>query len=87
MVRYPLREYVLTDYKVVTLSYTEQASLVIKAKTNEEAEEVIWDVFSDTAPDLQILSIEECPEHIVADLKQQGTQEELDFNTEVKTIN
>lgn len=76
----------MTDYKVVTLSYTEQASLVIKAKTADEAEEVIWDEFN-TVPDLQILSIEDCPEHIVADLKQQGTQEEFTFNTEGKTIN
>lgn len=64
----------MSDYKVVTLNYTEQASLVIRAKDNEEAEQVIWDEFS-SVPDLQILSIEDAPDDLVADLKAQREEE------------
>ena len=54
----------MTEYKIVTLSYTEQASIVVRAKDNEEAEAAVWDEFPNI-PDLRILSIEEAPEDVV----------------------
>lgn len=64
-------------YKIVTLNYTEQAQLVIKAKDNAEAEEVIWDEFS-KIPDLQIINIEDADEDLVAELKAQREEEEIE---------
>jgi hypothetical protein len=54
----------LTEYKIVNLSYTEQASIVVRAKDNEEAEAAVWDEFPNI-PDLQILSIEDAPPDVV----------------------
>jgi hypothetical protein len=76
----------LNEYKIVTLSYTEQASLVIKANTNDEAEEIVWDEFGETVPDLSIISIEPCPDDVVAELKEQRLEQE-EFNFEPKVLN
>lgn len=62
-------------YKIVTLNYTEQASLVIRADTNEAAEAVIWEDFPNI-PNLQILSIEDAPDELVEELKAQRAEEE-----------
>ena len=63
-------------YKIVTLNYTEQASLVIRADTNEAAEAVIWEDFPNI-PNLQILSIEDAPDELVEELKAQRAEEDV----------
>jgi hypothetical protein len=78
-----LVRHTLNEYKIVTLSYTEQASLVIKAKTNDEAEEIVWDEFGETVPDLSIISIEPCPDDVAAELKEQSAQQEFDLQPKV----
>jgi hypothetical protein len=50
------------------LNFTENASVVVRAKTNEEAETAIWDEFSQI-PDLKIMAIEDAPEDVVAELQ------------------
>lgn len=66
-------------YKIVTLSYTEQASLVIKANDNDEAEQVIWDEFTNI-PDLRILKIEDADDELVEELKAQRIEEQKVLN-------
>lgn len=54
----------LTGFKLVTISYTEQASLVVKAETDEEAQEAILKTF-EYIPGLTIISIEDAPDEVV----------------------
>lgn len=77
----------LTGYKIVSLNYTEQASLVVKASTNEEAEAAIWAEFSHI-PELRIISIEEADEEVVAQVKEVKSERgEEDFIGEKKVLN
>ena len=54
----------MTGFKLVTISYQEQASLIVKASTDEEARENILKTFAHI-PGLEIISIEEAPEEAV----------------------
>lgn len=54
----------MSEYKIVNLSYTEQASILVRAQTNKEAEEAIYEQFPNI-PDIQIVSIEDAPDDVV----------------------
>jgi hypothetical protein len=56
----------LSDYKLVTINYNEQASLVVKADTEEEARAHVLKTFA-YIPGLEIVSVEDAPEEIVAE--------------------
>lgn len=62
-------------YKVVNVSFSETASIVIKADTPEQAEELLWENFSHI-PDLRIINIEDADPEVVAELKAQRDEEE-----------
>lgn len=51
-------------FKLVTINYKEQASLIVKADTDEEARENVLKTF-EYIPGIEILSIEDAPEDIV----------------------
>lgn len=56
------------NYKIVNISFTEEASIIVKAEDNDEAELAIFDSFG-TLPDLKILSIEEAAPDLVEEVK------------------
>ena len=56
----------MTGFKLVTINYTEQASLVVKADTDEEARDHVLKTF-EYIPGLEIVSIEDAPEEVVQD--------------------
>lgn len=67
------------SFKIVTVSYTEQASIVVKAETDEEATEAVHESFSEIK-DLKIISIEEAPSDLVAEVKQFRKEENRTLN-------
>jgi hypothetical protein len=56
------------NYKVVDMTYTESASVMVKADTHDEAEEYVFDTFGQI-PDLKIISITDADPDLVADVK------------------
>lgn len=69
----------MSGYKIVHLNYTEQASIVVKAATNEEAENAVWEEFPNI-PDLRIEGIEDCPDELVEEVRKQREQRERVIN-------
>jgi hypothetical protein len=65
------------NYKIVNLSYTEQASVIVKAEDNDEAETAVYESFPDI-PDLKILSIEDADPELVAEVKQSRLEKEAE---------
>ena len=65
------------NYKIVNLSYTEQASVIVKAEDNDDAEAAVHDSFPDI-PDLKILSIEDADPELVAEVKQSRLEKEAE---------
>jgi len=56
------------NYKVVDMTYTESASVMVKADSHDEAEEYIFENFSQV-PDLKITRITDADPELVADVK------------------
>lgn len=56
------------DFKIVNLSFTEKASVVVQASTDEEAEEAVETEFN-TIPDLKIISIEQPDAETIQEIK------------------
>lgn len=74
------------DYKIVELSFTEQASIIVKAKDNDEAEEAVFESFPNI-PDLKILSIEDADAETVAEVKAHRANQEASQEQEKKVLN
>lgn len=68
-----------SGFKLVTISYTEQASLVVKADTDEAAEKAVLESFA-FIPDLKIVLIEEAPEDTVREAKANAQMNERVVN-------
>lgn len=56
------------NYKVVDMTYTESASVMVKADTHDEAEEYVFENFAQV-PDLKITRITDADPELVADVK------------------
>lgn len=63
------------NYKIVNLSYTEQASIIVKAEDDDEATIAVHESFPEI-PDLKILSIEDADAELVAEVKQMRADKE-----------
>ncbi len=65
------------NYKIVNLSYTEQASIIVKAEDDDEATIAVNESFPDI-PDLKILSIEDADPELVAEVKAARQEKEAE---------
>lgn len=57
----------MEEFKIVHLTYTEEASIIVKADTNEEAEQAVYEEFP-AVPDLKVVSIEDPDEQTKLDI-------------------
>lgn len=64
-------------YKLVTLNYSEQAQIVVRADTDEEAAEAVLETFRDV-PDVRVVAIEEATEAMIAEVKSRQAEQETD---------
>jgi ribosomal protein S10 len=78
-----VKDDLLTEYKVINVTFSENASIVIRADTPEQAEELLWENFTHI-PDLRIISIEDADPEVVAELKAQREDEDEE---ETRTLN
>lgn len=65
------------NYKIVNLTYTEQASIIVKAEDDDEAVEAVNESFP-AIPDLKILSIEDADPELVAEVKAARQEKEAE---------
>lgn len=63
-------------YKLVTIQYEEQASLVVKANTDDEARDAVLKQFSHI-PGIAVISVEEAPDDVVEEAMQSAKERTL----------
>jgi len=56
------------NFKIVELTYTESASVMVKAESNEQATQGVLETFSEV-PDLKIISISDADPELVKEVK------------------
>lgn len=74
------------NFKIVTLSYTETAGIVVKADNDDEASTAVHEAFPGI-PDLKIISIEDAPADLVTEAKANYTAQEERLTKNKKALN
>jgi chemotaxis response regulator CheB len=72
-------------YKLVTLNYRDQAQIVVKASTDDEAREAVIDAFPEV-PELVIISVEPATDEMVETVKANMAEDGVTVETE-RTLN